>query len=179
MFCEAPVFWLKYTTEEVQRWILSLLITRNSLVPKKTTPNNQFSFYLHLFFTFDIFMLLLHRQIFICWCYNFLYFLWRTSLWPPSMAYISIINYTLQLQFLQFFFVGQPHGNGPIEGRPGNLTILLSYHLTSNSIATIFTTSLHYNTNFPLTVSIGPQGEFLQVLTCSYIDRVRLEKTSS
>ena len=26
---------------------------------------------------------------------------WSTSFWPPSMAYILIINYTLQLQFLQ------------------------------------------------------------------------------
>ena len=38
---------------------------------------------------------------FLCW-----HSLWSTSFWPPSMVYISIINYTLQfLQVLTCFMV--------------------------------------------------------------------------
>ena len=55
----------------------------------------------------------------------------------------------MSLPNIYFFVVGKPHEYGPIEVHPRDLTILLSYHFTSNSLATIYTTSLHYNTNLP------------------------------
>ena len=49
--------------------------------------------------------------------------------------------------FLFFFFVGQPHEDVPIEEHPGNLTILMSKHLTSSSIAFWVQLSLYNHMN--------------------------------
>ena len=44
------------------------------------------------------------------------------------------LGFQLRSVFFLFFFVGYPHEDSPIEGHPGNLTILLSSHFISNSL---------------------------------------------
>ena len=55
----------------------------------------------------------------------------RTSLQVRQHSY----NNTNCCIFFFVVVVGQPHEDAPIEGHPGNLTMLMSKHLNSSSIA--------------------------------------------
>ena len=116
---------------------LVVLCFEMSIVNKHNLKLNQLIF--HLCF--------LMKNIFSLYFRTHHKTLWKISPQLPKILCWQPIDWPI---YFFFFFVGQLHGEVPTKELLGNLTVLMSKHLTSSSIA--FWVQLSLNIDWPIYV---------------------------